>query len=89
MSEEKIIDDGVEVSTEDKPFVVAAVQFYNEEKGIKYHLTNIQNISPNMQGGKKLKLVLCSGDLCEMKTFNVTEDGKGGFVVEAEKSGFF
>ena len=89
MSEGKIIDDGVEVSDTDKPFVIAAVKYYNNEKGINYHLTNIQNISDNDQGGKKLKLVLCSGDLCEMKTFNVTDNGNGEFSVEAEKSGFF
>ena len=77
------------VYVDSKPFVIAAVKYYNNEKGINYHLTNIQNISDNDQGGKKLKLVLCSGDLCEMKTFNVTDNGNGEFSVEAEKSGFF
>ena len=44
-SQNKIIDDGVEVSDEDRPYVVAAVEFYNSEKGVSYHLTNIQKIS--------------------------------------------
>ena len=88
-SQNKIIDDGVEVSDEDRPYVVAAVEFYNSEKGVSYHLTNIQKISSNDQGGKELKLVLCSGDICEMKTFNVTDTGDGNFSVTVQKSGFF
>ena len=63
--------------------VEKAVRFARDADGKDWHCTSVNNAERKQDGSCALGLVLCSGDLCTMKKFNVAVDG----TVSAPASG--
>ena len=84
---EDYIDKEVQCDEALVPLVIACVKHCNEKENIAYHCSGVQSVE-DTEIGKKLKLVLCSGDICAMKTFNVNTSGGNIAVEEEKKAGF-
>jgi len=80
---EDMIDEGVTVDEAFKADVLACVTHMRATDGKAWHVSNVNSAVRNGDGSATLGLVLCSGDLCSMKNFTVTN----GVVSEAKKSG--
>ena len=84
---DKLISEDANVPDDQREMVIACVQKYNEQEGKTFYCSGVQQVSDN-SSGKSIKLILCSGDLCSMKTFEVKNvDGK--FEIEIVNSGGF
>ena len=84
---EDYIDKEVQCDEALVPLVIACVKYCNEKENIAYHCSGVQSVE-DIEIGKKLKLVLCSGEICAMKTFNVNTSGGNIAVEEEKKAGF-
>ena len=83
----QFISEDANVPEDQREVVVACVKKYNEQEGKAFYCSGVQQIEDN-GSGKSIKLILCSGDLCSMKTFEVKNvDGK--FVIEIVNTGGF
>ena len=59
---EEYIDKEVQCDAALEPLVIACVKHCNEKENIGYHCSGVQSVE-DIEIGKKLKLVLCSGNL--------------------------
>ena len=62
-----------------RPEVEAALGWFNQQQGTSFEVTGIVNPedSVSSSGSRSLRLILCHGDRCEPRSFEVTEQGDG------------
>ena len=71
-----LIDDGACPDESFRSDVERAVTFQRAQDGKQWHCSNVNSATRNDDGSCALGLVLCSGDLCTMKKFNVSPEGE-------------
>ena len=86
-SKSEFLSDEANVPEEQKAMVIACVEKFNAQEGKAFYCSGVQQVQ-DTASGKSVKLVLCSGDLCSMKTFEVKEVN-GEFEVEIVNGGGF
>lgn len=69
------------------PRVEAAVAWFNgsaDAAGDTFKVTGILDADAALQGSHELKLILCSGDRCEQRTFRVSGESPSFLVEQAD-----
>jgi hypothetical protein len=67
--------------------VDAAVAWFNDSPdaaGDTFKVTGIIDVDKALSGSNELKLILCGGDRCEQRTFNVSGEGSNFLVQHAD-----
>ncbi len=54
-----------------RPRVDAALAWFNASEGAQFEVTGILDAEASLAGSDELRLVLCGGDRCEQRTFQV------------------
>jgi len=71
-----------------QPEVDAAINWFNAQSADKFEVTGIVDAEDSMTSSdeKELRLVLCGGDVCQQKKFNVCRDGDSFVVSFADEA---
>jgi hypothetical protein len=80
------VDEGVTVDEAFKADIIACVTLMRTD-GKAWHVSNVNSATRNSDGSSSIDLVLCSGDLCCMKKFSVTANGKAALNEKATFDG--
>ena len=70
-----------------QPEVDAAISWFNKQQDDAFEVTGIVDAEQALAstGSKELRLVLCGGDICQQKSFSVSNAGEGFDVSLAVK----
>lgn len=70
-----------------QPEVDAAISWFNKQQNDAFEVTGIVDAEQSLAstGAKELRLVLCGGDICQQKSFNVSTAEEGFDVSLAVK----
>lgn len=72
-----------------KPRVDAAVGWFNasaEAQGVEFEATGILDVDDALGGSEELRLILCGGDRCEQRSFQV-RGARGAWEVDFASEG--
>ena len=75
------------IPTELQPEVDAAINWFNAQSSNEFSVTGIVDAEDSIaaSGEKELRLVLCGGDVCQQKKFNVLRTGDSFTVSFADE----
>ena len=75
------------IPTELQPEVDAAISWFNAQSSNEFKVTGIVDADESLASSneKELRLVLCGGDVCQQKKFNVLQSGDSFTVSFAEE----
>lgn len=62
---------------------------YNKTNGGGWHVSSVQEYTAGAAGAMSLKVVLCSGEQCQMKSVTVNTQSKTVAFVEKKKKALF